>query len=77
MPSASPGGTPKHSVKKTASTEDPKGPRSEGLFMMPPVGASPGSLKSECVPSASTRRQGQQATPSAGQASSSPGKGTV
>ncbi|KAF6112219.1 vacuolar protein sorting 13-like protein D [Phyllostomus discolor] len=72
VPSASPGGTPKHSVRKTTSTEDPKGPHPEGLFMTPPVGASLGSLKSECAPSSLTKRQGQQATPSAGQVSSSP-----
>lgn len=74
MPSASPTGTPKHSMRKMTSTEDPKGTRSEGLFMMPPVGMSPGSLRSEFVPSTSTKQQGQQATPSASQVSSSPGK---
>lgn len=74
MPSASPVSTPKHSLKKMTSTEDPKGTHYEGLFMMPPVGMSLGSLKSECVPSTSTKQQGQQATPSVGQVSSSPGK---
>ncbi|XP_038387902.1 vacuolar protein sorting-associated protein 13D isoform X12 [Canis lupus familiaris] len=72
VPSASPTGTPKHSMRKMTSTEDPKGTRSEGLFMMPPVGMSPGSLRSEFVPSTSTKQQGQQATPSASQVSSSP-----
>lgn len=74
MPSASPTGTPKHSVRKMTSTEDPKGTHSEGLFMMPPAGMSLGSLKSEFGPSTSTRQQGQQATPSVSQVSSSPGK---
>lgn len=74
MPSASPTGTPKHSVRKMTSTEDPKGTHSEGLFMMPPAGVSPGSLRSESVPSAATKQQGQQATPSAGQVPGSPGK---
>ncbi|KAM8960010.1 intermembrane lipid transfer protein VPS13D [Lycaon pictus] len=72
VPSASPTGTPKHSMRKMTSTEDPKGTCSEGLFMMPPVGMSPGSLRSEFVPSTSTKQQGQQATPSASQVSSSP-----
>ncbi|XP_039698117.1 intermembrane lipid transfer protein VPS13D isoform X2 [Pteropus medius] len=70
--SASPVGTPRHSVGKTTSTEDPKGPHSEGLFAMPPVGASPGILKSEFVPSTSAKQQEQLATPSVGQVSSSP-----
>lgn len=74
VPSASPTGTPKHSVRKMTSTEDPKGTHSEGLFMMPPAGMSLGSLKSEFGPSTSTRQQGQQATPSVSQVSSSPGK---
>lgn len=74
MPSASPVGTPKHSLRKMTSTEDPKGTHSEGLFVMPPVGMSLGSLKSEFGPSTSTKQQGQQATPSVGQVSSSPGK---
>uniref|UniRef100_A0A4X1W7A4 Vacuolar protein sorting 13 homolog D n=1 Tax=Sus scrofa TaxID=9823 RepID=A0A4X1W7A4_PIG len=72
VPSASPTGTPKHSVRKMTSTEDPKGTHSEGLFMMPPAGMSLGSLKSEFGPSTSTRQQGQQATPSVSQVSSSP-----
>ncbi|XP_066231199.1 intermembrane lipid transfer protein VPS13D isoform X2 [Saccopteryx leptura] len=72
VPSASPMGTPKHSVKKMTSTEDPKGSCSEGLFMTPPVGTSLGSLKSDCVPSTSTKQPGQQATPPVGQVSSSP-----
>ncbi|XP_032467732.1 vacuolar protein sorting-associated protein 13D isoform X4 [Phocoena sinus] len=72
VPSASPTGTPKHSVRKMTSMEDPKGTHSEGLFMMPPVGMSLGSLKSEFVPSTSTKQQGQQATPSVGQVSRSP-----
>ena len=74
MPSASPTGTPKHSVRKVTSMEDLKGTHSEGLFMMPPVGMSLGSLKSEFVPSTSTKQQGQQATPAVGQVSRSPGK---
>lgn len=74
MPSASPTGTPRHSMRKMTSTEDPKGTHSEGLFMMPPAGMSLGSLRSESVPSTSTKQQGQQAAPSAGQVSSSPGK---
>lgn len=72
--SASPVGTPRHSVGKTTSMEDPKGTHSEGPFVMPPVGASPGSLKSEFVPSTSAKQQGQPATSSVGQVSSSPGK---
>lgn len=72
--SASPVGTPRHSVGKTTSTEDPKGTHSEGLVMMPPVGVSPGSLKSEFVLSTSAKQQGQPATSSVGQVSSSPGK---
>ncbi|XP_059944978.1 intermembrane lipid transfer protein VPS13D isoform X4 [Mesoplodon densirostris] len=72
VPSASPTGTPKHSVRKMTSMEDPKGTHSEGLFMMPPVGMSPGSQKNEFVPSTSTRQPGQQAAPSAGQGSRSP-----
>ncbi|XP_047647840.1 intermembrane lipid transfer protein VPS13D isoform X1 [Phacochoerus africanus] len=72
VPSASPTGTPKHSVRKMTSMEDPKGTHSEGLFMMPPAGMSLGSLKSEFGPSTSTRQQGQQATPSVSQVSSSP-----
>uniref|UniRef100_A0A286Y024 Vacuolar protein sorting 13 homolog D n=1 Tax=Cavia porcellus TaxID=10141 RepID=A0A286Y024_CAVPO len=67
VPSASPTGTPKHTVRKTTSTEDPK-----GLFMMPPAEKSPGSLKSEFVPSTSTRQRGQQAVPPVGHSSSSP-----
>uniref|UniRef100_A0A452R6S3 UBA domain-containing protein n=1 Tax=Ursus americanus TaxID=9643 RepID=A0A452R6S3_URSAM len=72
VPSASPTGTPRHSMRKMTSTEDPKGTHSEGLFMMPPAGMSLGSLRSESVPSTSTKQQGQQAAPSAGQVSSSP-----
>uniref|UniRef100_A0A8C3W7P5 Vacuolar protein sorting 13 homolog D n=1 Tax=Catagonus wagneri TaxID=51154 RepID=A0A8C3W7P5_9CETA len=72
VPSASPADTPKHSMRKMTSTEDPKGTHSEGLFVMPPAGMSLGGLKSEFVPSTSTRQQGQQATPSVGQVSSSP-----
>ncbi|XP_077619904.1 intermembrane lipid transfer protein VPS13D isoform X1 [Crocuta crocuta] len=72
VPSASPTGTPKHSMRKMTSTEDPKGTHSEGLFMMPPAGVSPGSLRSESVPSTVTRPPGQQATPSTGQVPSSP-----
>lgn len=74
VPSASPMGTPKHSLKKMTSTEDPKGTHSEGLFLMPPAGTSLGSLKSECVSSTSIKQQGRQATPSVSQVSSSPGK---
>ncbi|XP_073089324.1 intermembrane lipid transfer protein VPS13D isoform X7 [Manis javanica] len=72
VPSASPMGTPKHSLKKMTSTEDPKGTHSEGLFLMPPAGTSLGSLKSECVSSTSIKQQGRQATPSVSQVSSSP-----
>ncbi|XP_043780093.1 vacuolar protein sorting-associated protein 13D isoform X1 [Cervus elaphus] len=72
VPSSSPTGTPKHSVRKMTSMEDLKGTHSEGLIMMPPAGMSPGSLKSESVPSTSTKQQGQAATPSVGRASSSP-----
>ncbi|KAB0342705.1 hypothetical protein FD754_019631, partial [Muntiacus muntjak] len=72
VPSSSPTGTPKHSVRKMTSTEDLKGTHSEGLIMMPPAGMSPGSLKSESVPSTSTKQQGQAVTPSVGRASSSP-----
>ncbi|XP_054435700.1 intermembrane lipid transfer protein VPS13D isoform X2 [Pteronotus mesoamericanus] len=72
VPSASPGTTPKHSARKTPSAEDPKGTHSEGLFMVPPAGTDAGSLKSEFVPSSSTRWHGQQATPSVGQVSRSP-----
>ncbi|XP_068395011.1 intermembrane lipid transfer protein VPS13D isoform X2 [Eschrichtius robustus] len=72
VPSASPTGTPKHSVRKVTSMEDLKGTHPEGLFMMPPVGMSLGSLKSEFVPSTSTKQQGQQATPAVGQVSRSP-----
>uniref|UniRef100_A0A8C9KAV8 Vacuolar protein sorting 13 homolog D n=1 Tax=Panthera tigris altaica TaxID=74533 RepID=A0A8C9KAV8_PANTA len=53
VPSASPTGTPKHSLRKTTSAEDPKGTHSEGLFMMPPAGVSAGSLRNESVPSTS------------------------
>lgn len=74
MPSASPAGTPKHSLRKTTSAEEPKGTHSQGLFVMPPAGMSLGSLKSEFVPSTSTKQHRQQATPSVGQVSSSPGK---
>ncbi|XP_069400804.1 intermembrane lipid transfer protein VPS13D isoform X3 [Ovis canadensis] len=72
VPSSSPTGTPKHSVRKMTSMEDLKGTHSEGLIMMPSAGMSPGSLKSESVPGTSTRPQGQPATPSVGRASSSP-----
>lgn len=74
MPSASPTSTPKHSVKRTTSTEEPKGPHGQGLFMMPPAGVGLGSLKSEFVPSASIKQRGQQAMPPVSQSSSSPGK---
>ncbi|XP_052031847.1 LOW QUALITY PROTEIN: intermembrane lipid transfer protein VPS13D [Apodemus sylvaticus] len=72
VPSASPTGTPKHSVKKMTSTEDPKGPQVQGLFMMPPAGVGLGSLKSDFVPSASIKQRGQQAVPPVTQSSSSP-----
>ncbi|XP_045426585.1 vacuolar protein sorting-associated protein 13D isoform X9 [Pipistrellus kuhlii] len=72
VPSASPVSIPKHSMRKTTSAEDPKDGHAEGLFMTPPAGGSAGGLKSELMPSASTRQPGQQATPSAGQVSSSP-----
>ncbi|MEJ1272417.1 vacuolar protein sorting 13D [Cricetulus griseus] len=74
VPSASPTSTPKHSVKRTTSTEEPKGPHGQGLFMMPPAGVGLGSLKSEFVPSASIKQRGQQAMPPVSQSSSSPGK---
>uniref|UniRef100_A0A8C8ZND1 Vacuolar protein sorting 13 homolog D n=1 Tax=Prolemur simus TaxID=1328070 RepID=A0A8C8ZND1_PROSS len=57
VPSASPVGTPKHSMRKMTSTEDSKGTHTQGQFMMP---------------STSTNQQGSQATPSVGQVSSSP-----
>ncbi|XP_023601544.1 vacuolar protein sorting-associated protein 13D isoform X9 [Myotis lucifugus] len=72
VPSASPVSFPKHSMRKTTSTEDPKDSHTEGLFMAPPAGVGVGGLKSELMPSASTKQQGQQATPSVGQVSSSP-----
>ncbi|XP_004411222.1 PREDICTED: vacuolar protein sorting-associated protein 13D [Odobenus rosmarus divergens] len=72
VPSASPTGTPKHSTRKMTSTEDLKGMSSEGLFMMPPAGMSLGGLRSESVPSTSTKQQGQQAVPSTSQVSGSP-----
>ncbi|KAM7098123.1 intermembrane lipid transfer protein VPS13D isoform 5-T6 [Molossus nigricans] len=72
VPSASPVGAPKHSLRKMTSTEDLKDTHAEGLFMTPPVGMSAGSLKSEPLPSAPATQQGQQAAPSAGQVSSSP-----
>lgn len=74
VPSASPTGTPKHSVRKAAIPENPKGTHSQGLFMTPPAGVGLGSLKRESVPSpstSSTKQRGQQATP-AGRVSSSP-----
>lgn len=74
MPSASPTGTPKHSLRKTTSTEEPRGTHSQGQFMMPLAGMSLGSLKSEFVPSTSTKQRGPQPTLSVGQVSSSPGK---
>lgn len=74
MPSASPTGTPKHSLRKTTSAEDPKGAHSEGLFMMPPAGVSAGGLRNESVPSTSAKQQGQQATASTGRVPGSPGK---
>ncbi|CAK6440611.1 unnamed protein product [Pipistrellus nathusii] len=70
--SASPVSIPKHSMRKMTSAEDPKDGHAEGLFMTPPAGGSAGGLKSELMPSASARQPGQQATPSAGQVSSSP-----
>ncbi|XP_054993601.1 intermembrane lipid transfer protein VPS13D isoform X1 [Sorex araneus] len=74
VPSASPTGTPKHSVKKTTGIEEPKGTPTEGLFMAPPAGTSHGgsSPKSEFGPSAPTKQLGQQAPPSASPGSSSP-----
>ncbi|XP_069335464.1 intermembrane lipid transfer protein VPS13D [Eulemur rufifrons] len=57
VPSASPVGTPKHSMRKMTSTEDSKGTHTQGQFMMP---------------STSTKQQGSQATLSVGQVSSSP-----
>ncbi|EDL29728.1 mCG140286, isoform CRA_b [Mus musculus] len=72
VPSASPAGTPKHSMRKMTTTEDPKGPQVQGLFMMPPAGVGLGSLKSDFVPSASIKQRGQQAVPPVSQSSSSP-----
>ncbi|XP_030798084.1 vacuolar protein sorting-associated protein 13D isoform X1 [Rhinopithecus roxellana] len=72
VPSASPTGTPKHSLRKTTSTEEPRGTHSQGQFMMPLAGMSLGSLKSEFVPSTSTKQRGPQPTLSVGQVSSSP-----
>ncbi|MBZ3873811.1 Vacuolar protein sorting-associated protein 13D [Sciurus carolinensis] len=69
---ASPAGTPKHSTRKMTSTEDLKGPHSQGLLAMPPAGVGLGSLKSEFVPSVLTKQRGQQATPSVSHGSSSP-----
>ncbi|XP_020137266.2 intermembrane lipid transfer protein VPS13D isoform X1 [Microcebus murinus] len=57
VPSTSPAGTPKHSMRKMTSTEDSKGTHTQGQFMMP---------------STSTKQQGSQATPSVGQVSGSP-----
>ncbi|XP_069893508.1 intermembrane lipid transfer protein VPS13D isoform X2 [Dipodomys merriami] len=71
VPSSSPTGTPKHSMRKTTSTEDPKAPQSPGLFMTPPAGMGLGSLKSECMPSGSTKQRAQPVTPFVGQGSSS------
>ncbi|XP_012887376.1 PREDICTED: vacuolar protein sorting-associated protein 13D [Dipodomys ordii] len=71
VPSSSPTGTPKHSMRKTTSTEDPKAPQSPGLFMTPPAGMGLGSLKSECMPSGSTKQPAQPVTPFVGQGSSS------
>ncbi|XP_064137368.1 intermembrane lipid transfer protein VPS13D isoform X4 [Loxodonta africana] len=72
VPSASPVCTPKHSIRKMTSTEDSRGTHSEGLFMMRPAGMSLGCLKSEFTSSTLTKQQGQQATSSVGQVSSSP-----
>ncbi|PNI39628.1 VPS13D isoform 5, partial [Pan troglodytes] len=72
VPSASPTGIPKHSLRKTTSTEEPRGTHSQGQFTMPLAGMSLGSLKSEFVPSTSTKQQGPQPTLSVGQESSSP-----
>lgn len=75
MPSVSPTGTPKRSVKKMTSTEDPREPHGQGLFMTPPAGVGLGSLKSGFAPSASIKQRGQQAMPPVSQSSSSPGTG--
>uniref|UniRef100_A0A2I2YK25 Vacuolar protein sorting 13 homolog D n=1 Tax=Gorilla gorilla gorilla TaxID=9595 RepID=A0A2I2YK25_GORGO len=72
VPSASPTGIPKHSLRKMTSTEEPRGTHSQGQFTMPLAGMSLGSLKSEFVPSTSTKQQGPQPTLSVGQESSSP-----
>uniref|UniRef100_A0A8C6W485 Vacuolar protein sorting 13D n=1 Tax=Nannospalax galili TaxID=1026970 RepID=A0A8C6W485_NANGA len=72
VPSASPTGTPKHSIRKMTSTEDPKEPPAQGLLMMPPSGMGLRSLKTEFVPSASIKQHGQQATPPVGHGSNSP-----
>ncbi|XP_046280637.1 intermembrane lipid transfer protein VPS13D isoform X2 [Marmota monax] len=69
---SSPVGTPRHSTRKTTSTEDPRGSYSQGLLTMPPAEMVLGSLKNECVPSVPTKQRGQQATPSVRHGSSSP-----
>ncbi|XP_060026866.1 intermembrane lipid transfer protein VPS13D isoform X2 [Erinaceus europaeus] len=72
VPSTSPSATPKHSMRKTTDTEEPKGPHSEGLVMVPAPGMSVGAPKSEPVLSPCISQQGQQAVPPAGQVASSP-----
>ncbi|XP_040843870.1 vacuolar protein sorting-associated protein 13D isoform X2 [Ochotona curzoniae] len=71
VPSASPTGTPKHSMRKMTITENPKGAHSLGLFMMPSVGGGPESQR-DSVPSTCARQRGQQAASFAGHISSSP-----
>ncbi|XP_058531396.1 intermembrane lipid transfer protein VPS13D isoform X2 [Ochotona princeps] len=71
VPSASPTGTPKHSMRKMTITENPKGAHSSGLFMMPSAGGSPESQR-DSVPGTCARQRGQQAASFAGHVSSSP-----
>ncbi|XP_073937430.1 intermembrane lipid transfer protein VPS13D isoform X6 [Castor canadensis] len=72
VPSASPAGTPKYNMRKMTNTEDATGPQSQGLFMTPPAGTGLGNVKTEFVPSASTKQRGQQATTSISHGSSNP-----
>ncbi|XP_007491817.2 intermembrane lipid transfer protein VPS13D isoform X1 [Monodelphis domestica] len=71
-PLSSPLGTPKHSMKKTASIEDSKGTQSEGLFMISPGGTSMTRLKNEPMPNTLTNLPGQQAHSPVSRAPSSP-----
>ncbi|XP_006145355.1 vacuolar protein sorting-associated protein 13D isoform X2 [Tupaia chinensis] len=71
VPSTSPTGTPKHTMRKMTSTDDPKGTHSQGLFMTP-AGPSLSGLKGDSVPSTSTKQRGPQTIQSVCQVSSSP-----